>query len=87
VAPTPELPKGALRDAVGKAVAGMTGRFTPSTIVETMKEDGFQFTVKNPNIAVNSVLRTLISKGAVKVAWKGSGRTAHQYERAARSLI
>jgi hypothetical protein len=77
---TVPMRKGTLIRAVAKIVAGYDRRFTSADVIKTMQSEGFRF-VGDPLVAVNGALRKLTSKGQVRVARQGSGRTPHDYER------
>jgi len=75
-----ELPaEGSLRRKVLDAARSHPGKFNTRDMVEKLEAAGHQFD-RDAAIAVNQVLRGLVTKGFVRLVREGSGRIPHIYE-------
>jgi hypothetical protein len=81
ILPSNVVQRGSVIAATYRAAVTFPATFTGDDVQKRMQEMGYRFTAARPEVAVNSALRKLIERGAIRIVSRGSGRRPNMYER------
>ena len=86
ILPSNIVRRGSVIAAAYRATVTFPSTFTATDIQKRMMELGFRFTAAHPIIAVNSAMRKLTERRAIRIVRKGSGRRPNLYENIGRQI-
>jgi hypothetical protein len=72
-------PEGSQLRAVLDSAAQQSGDFTPKGLAEQMQSNRYHFNAEYPQIAVNSALKQLETRGWIRLVRQGSGRAPSKF--------
>ena len=79
--PSTVLPaEGTLRRKVFETACALSGKFEARDIIQRLQTSGYEFTAKDPMVAVNNVLNFLEDRSLVRQVRKGTGRQPSIFE-------